>query len=205
MSFSKLHRGVKGSLRVTSIIANIFYINVLFLLWAPQSIAQKGVNICSCTPLVYKWVLDFDGVCPPPNVRIGTGSSITGIKEVSCNTFAQSGVTDLVPINITRYEILELNRGLETQKGVIRSDLSLKEGDVISFNSESVAFPSFVSGGLQAELRATNAKGEEIILFFLVRFTNKCAEEPFENGDSIGWMKFVRVFFLLRVCVLNYN
>ena len=193
MSFNKLHRSDRGSLRVISIIAHVFSINLLLLSWAPAAIAQNGVNVCSCTPLIYRWVLDFQGICPPANVRIGAGSSITGIKEVSCNTFAQSGVSDLTPVNITRYEILELNRGLQTQKGVIRSDLSLKEGDVISFNSESVADPSFISGGLQAELRALNAEGEEIILFFLVRFTNKCGEEPFETGDSIGWMKFVRV------------
>ena len=170
---------------------------MILLSYLSRSLAQ-GVDICSCSPLVYKWELNFSGECPPANVNIGTSDSITGIKEATCNTFAQVGVTDLVPVNVTRYEILELTRGLEIEKGIVRTELNLQDGDAISFNSESVVNPSFISGGLQAELRGINAQGEEIILFFIVRFTNKCGEPPFEREDSFGWMKFVRNF---RSCV----
>ena len=169
------------------------------------SVAQS-VNICSCTPLIYKWELDFSGVCPPANVRIGNSDNITGIKDITCNAFAEGrDVSDFVPVNVFRYEIFELDRGLSVRKGVVRTDLSLEEGDTISFNSESVGDPSFTSGGLQAELRGTNAEGEVIILFFLLRFTNKCAEDPFESGDSIGWMKFVRESLLLLLLYIFFR
>jgi hypothetical protein len=139
-------------------------------------------------------------------VRIGNSDNITGIKDITCNAFAEGrDVSDFVPVNVFRYEIFELDRGLSVRKGVVRTDLSLEEGDTISFNSESVGDPSFTSGGLQAELRGTNAEGEVIILFFLLRFTNKCAEDPFESGDSIGWMKFVRESLLLLLLYIFFG
>ena len=149
-------------------------------------------DLCSCTPLVYKWRLDFDLFCPPANVtsdEFDTGN--TGIRDVFCQIVSESNTTDLKPVSIISFQIIELSQNLTPIKVNNRDDINLKNGDVITFNSLTTVQPEEISGGLQASVNAINMNLETIRLEWLVRYSNICEKLPYDFGNSLGWMVYV--------------
>lgn len=144
--------------------------------------------ICSCSPRVFKWTIDFSSVCPPADVS-------PGIQKVFCDIDYPSGANESVaesPIEfIQSYQLIELSRTLETIRKEDGSDLNLRDGDVISFTSLTQTEPSRFAGGFQAHVIALNENGDELNLSWIVRYTNECEVLPFTEGDSLGWMVFV--------------
>ena len=138
---------------------------------------------CSCTPLVYKWKLNFAKTCPPPNINLG---EFAGISDAFCKV---TGVGP--PIQVVSYQIIELDQSLVPIKVEARSNLALGDGDVIGFSSLTAVEPAVISGGLQATLDAINSDLEEIKLEWIVRFSNLCEVYPFQYGDNLGWMEIV--------------
>jgi hypothetical protein len=168
----------------------VSFLRTLLLLFIKSAAAQSNDNpasLCSCTPLVYTWKLDFSSSCPPANITVGNGA---GIQDVYCAVKAD-GLTDKVPISVTSYQIIELDQLLIPVKVKTESDINLKDGDLISFSSITSAEPNTFAGGLQATVDGLNSANESIVLEWIVRFSNLCEVYPFSNGDSLGWMKFL--------------
>jgi hypothetical protein len=160
-------------------------------------VSQEPDGSCSCTPLVYKWKLDFTQSCPPADITVGNGA---GVKDAFCTVKNGSNLTDLKPVSVTRYQIIELGQDLTPIKVKEESMITLKDGDEISFSSITGAQPSVVSGGLQVHMDGLNSADEKIVLEWIVRYSNLCEVYPYSDGNSLGWMEFViRVSYLAHL------
>ena len=148
-------------------------------------------EICSCTPLIYEWTLDFQKECFPTNITIGPNE---GMKNMVCSIEAIpfSNATDnFVPIKIISYQIIELNLELAPLKTEAAIGINLMDGDLITFASITTIDPSQFAGGFQVSLRGINSAQQNIALEWLVQYSNICEKTPYFFGDSIGWMVYV--------------
>lgn len=156
------------------------------LIFLASSNLIYGSDICSCAPLVYRWKIDFTLSCPPVGLDIGPGK---GITNVDCDVVGGDvSVSDLQPIKITSYQLSELDMNLQIFKSEAAQKLSLMNGDIVEFTSETALDPTFYSGGLQAIVDAENELGQYIRLTWILVFSNICEIEPFLPGQSIGWL-----------------
>lgn len=162
---------------------NLRYLLSTIAMLASTVLSQNETDRqCSCTPLVYKWKLNFAKTCPPPNINLG---EFDGISDAFCK------VTGVDPIQVVSYQIIELDQSLAPIKVKARSNLALGDGDVIAFSSLTAVEPTVISGGLQATLDAIDSNLEQIKLEWIVRFSNLCEVYPFQDGDNLGWMEIV--------------
>jgi hypothetical protein len=89
---------------------------LLVNLVVPFVSSQVVDEICSCTPLVYTWNLDFSKTCSRNDININIGEN-TGIRSAACdvidpNVIGPSNVTDFNPVVVTSYQIIELGLDL---------------------------------------------------------------------------------------------
>ena len=181
----RIHRLCGGSILYKRVLIVVF----LYIL---KAVVVSSQDVCSCTPLVYNWTLDLNKNCDPINVTVGPE---TGISEVFCSidllTNSSTTINNLVPVEVTAYQIIELNFELTPLKSKSEANVSLSDGDFITFASITAAEPMEYSGGFQVSLVGVNDALQGVALEWLVRFTNLCEQTPFTIGDSIGWMVFV--------------
>lgn len=167
---------------------------LLLLVNLVSFVSSQGVEICSCTPLVYTWKLDFSRTCSRNDININIGET-TGIRSAACdvidpNIIDPSTVTDFEPVVVTSYQIIELGLDLIPIKVDGRSNLELFNESSISFSSITASQENAISGGLQASVVGFNANNQRIQLNWIVRYTNLCEVLPFSANDSLGWMVF---------------
>ena len=171
----------------------------LVLLQQQNSVIAQPLQNCSCTPLIYRWTLDFSKTCGTDediNVDIGPGK---GITSAECNIRVENpafAMTEdsLVPVKVLGYQLIELGQSFERIKKDAESFGSsspLLDGAEIEFASETAAVVDEVSEGFVVFVTAENALGETIDLQWIVTFSNLCEKDVFKLGDSVGWMVFV--------------
>lgn len=152
-----------------------------------------GSDLCACNPSIYRFTLDFAAICPPPGIEFGPE---TGIDQWFCRTDADDdAVTDLTPVSVTSYIVLELDKELQVIKQFFRGDLDLQDGDTFEYISTTAGSqpvsPEEYPGAMQMALTGLNAQGDEITSQWIVTFTNNCDVLPFEEGDSMSWATMV--------------
>eukprot|EP00554_Chaetoceros_debilis_P013853 CAMPEP_0194115890 /NCGR_PEP_ID=MMETSP0150-20130528/24766_1 /TAXON_ID=122233 /ORGANISM="Chaetoceros debilis, Strain MM31A-1" /LENGTH=394 /DNA_ID=CAMNT_0038806463 /DNA_START=304 /DNA_END=1488 /DNA_ORIENTATION=- len=167
------------------------HLQVFLVLLVSLIVRSTDAQACSCSPLIYKWKLDFTQSCPPPGLSLGIGDG-KGITSVECDVTMGNpeDPVDLDPKNVTYYQIIELDEKLAPVKVNSETDLGLLDGERMSFVSVTASETELVTGGIQASVYALNAAGNEIRLTWIVRYSNLCEAKPYEVGDSIGWMVY---------------
>ena len=171
----------------------------LVLLQQQNSVIAQPLQNCSCTPLIYRWTLDFSKTCGTDediNVDIGPGK---GITSAECNIRVENpafAMTEdsLVPVKVLGYQLIELGKSFERIKvdaESFGSSSPLLDGAEIEFTSETAAVVDEVSGGFVIFVTAENASGETIELQWIMSFSNLCEKDVFKPGDSVGWIVFV--------------
>jgi len=124
--------------------------------------------------------------CPPSNVTTG---STTGISRIECSVNGDGN--NLMPVSVTSYRIAELDRDLVPVRVKNAMNVTLFDGDNVTFISDTNTNPGFVSGGIQVSMTGVNTDSQSVTLDFLVQYTNLCNKPPFAYGDSVGWLRFV--------------
>ena len=190
----------------------ILKLSSLFLLSLAQTtFTYAQDDVCSCSPSIYKWTLDFSSSCsytgfPDPDgsigIDIGPGK---GVSDASCQITMENQLTSeafMTPVKVTGYQIIEQDASATALKTESKSNLNLNDGEEISYTSftsmaglEVEDYPFFLFVIVFAE----NENGEEIQLETLVKFSGTCALEVFGNGDTIGWLKFVSNVCLYKI------
>lgn len=183
---------------------------VLLLSTIPVGHSQGiGQDICSCTPQVYEFTLDFGLFCPPVNITTGGAVAAT-----SCliSPFGNPNVDDLVPVSVQSIDVLELGQDLRVlvQENIVGV---FRDGD--KFNYMSIAAtPSNIDSevdvprAIQINIVGTNKFDELLINVFIITFTNSCGSYPvlFE-GQSAGWTvlvsKIPAVINSIDMCLIN--
>ena len=149
--------------------------------------ADPTEKSCSCTPRIYNWKFNFTKGCP---LVISNSKGIKGTSLCVYDSDQDRKENQFTPVVITKMSIQELSPDLEVVKE-FSSDEVLQEGDKVQF--ESITTTGQISGGLRGQLKALNGPGE-FILHFGVKFSNICEEQPFQVGDSVGFLEFVSCY-----------
>jgi len=170
----------------------------------------SGQQVCSCTPTIYRWKLDFSSSCnfgrdveqPSIGIEIGRDFGVTNaICGVSTVNPSDDG-NNLIPVKITKFQFVELDRNGSDIKSEGAGPISLQDGDIIQYNSET-AIGTEIPARMTAFVFAENSQGDEIQLQWTVVFSNRCETIPFKDGDSLGWLVFVSTRTCDYVCVLS--
>jgi len=174
----------------------VMILTILIFNQVSPVISQK--NECSCTPLEYKWILNFTNPCLSSEITVGSN---TGIEDIFCSidvdsnqlgrvsAYDNSEISDAVdgtPVMISSYLLVELNDGNILDE----KNITLIDGNIIKFVSDTTERPALVSKGFLAEIIGKNAADEKVELSILIHFTNICRTLPFQEGDRIGWLTY---------------
>ncbi len=162
---------------------------------------EIGTDICFCAPNKYEFTLDFSLTCPPVNITLGDAVAAT---TCMVSPFGAPEVADLVPVEVSSIEVLELNQNLQVMvQELIEPTEVYLDGDTFSYVSYAaipgdIVKPEDLPRAIQLNIGGKNAQGEEIINVYLITFTNSCGAYPvlFE-GQWAGWTRFVS-FILIQ-------
>ena len=137
--------------------ATIFYLS--FIVIIANDFRANASEICSCTPLIYEWKLDLTRECKPVNITIGKDK---GIKDMVCSVEIDQAnrTADLTPVKVAAYHIIELNMDLTPLKSEAEFNVSLVDGDLISFASITAVNSTQYSGGFQVTLLGINSASQ---------------------------------------------
>jgi len=138
---------------------------------------------CSCTPLEYRWTLNFTNPCPTTNIAPNAGMKV---PFCSIDVDTTRNIFDIIPVVLSSYLFVELDGGSISRN----NNVSLTDGDVIELVSTTMTRPSYISRSFLAEIIGRNAADEKVELTVFIPFTNICEQPPFLLGDSIGWITY---------------
>jgi len=152
---------------------------------------------CSCSPLKYRWYLNFTNPCSPANVAVGPDNGIADLYcavdvdvDVDVETSTSITANSSIPIMISSVLIFERDEERGLGRFETYSNASLTDGDVIEFESDTNSIPDFISTNFVAEISGFNDADEIVTLSIQFNFTNICNKPPFLVGDSIGWLVY---------------
>mmetsp|Transcript_12580 Transcript_12580/g.23589 ORF Transcript_12580/g.23589 Transcript_12580/m.23589 type:complete len:416 (+) Transcript_12580:422-1669(+) len=173
------------------------------LVWMMSTGFVFSQDTCSCSPLVYRWTLDFSNICnfssqgnPNGNIGISVGPQGEAVESATCSVKIEnptSPVTErsLQPVLVKGFQFIELGDNLQRIK--VMSTPSnfqpLLDGGVLEFTSAAASGMEMPTA-LIAFVFAENADGDDIQLEWLIRFSTLCDVVPFQVGDSLGWLRF---------------
>jgi hypothetical protein len=167
--------------------------------------AQIGVDQCACFPSTYTFVLDLGQSCSQ------TSLSSSGVFT-TCSVLSESGavLSNMVPVSVSEITVFELGQNLVTIIATQIPGNSFITGGSFTYPSSSVGTQdgldtSIASGvfprGLELQLRGLNLFSEIVYNRFTIVFSNECDVFPLvQEGDQIGWVKFVSNSFLAVKC-----
>jgi len=172
----------------------LFHLLPLMLVGTGAAFEEQGQRRCTCAPRQIDFELDFSKTCQSTVVKNSRGSR-PSVLESFCSIVSYNGqkISDLVPVKATSIQIFELNSELGVIKQEVEENPEILNGDSIRFKSSLSDHSTIgdVPGGFQMRISAENAAGQEIVMDWIVQYTNECTIEPFIVGDSIGWTVIV--------------
>ena len=162
---------------------------------------QIGETICACTPASYTFRVRFDLTCP------GNIQNSTGIEDTDCtlNNLGNPANTDFIPVDVSRVEILELNREFQTIKFTEYAD-GFADNDTFEYVSITAEDSDLTEAGItrffQSTVSGRNIAGDDISNVWVIELTNECDIFPiFSVGDAIGWLEIIDFTFPInRYC-----
>lgn len=153
-----------------------------------------GIDLCSCSPTVFAFTLEFSASCPG-TLEGADGNPINnGINDLSCFTTVVSDNPDnRQPVVVDTVTILELNMDAVINSTTLRGPFN--DGDVITYASISSyanLTEAYFPFGLQMTLTGENSDGDTVINAVAVEYTNECDAWPVYPPDAqIGWAAIV--------------
>jgi hypothetical protein len=161
-----------------------------FMMASAQTV---GVDICACQPSTYEFLLDFGLTCDNKTVD-GPGINAS---ECRVTTDRNLNVTDLVPITVSKIQVLELNQDLDVI-ATTPYEGEYTNGDIISFTSviatDNITNADDVPRALQMTLEGRNSLEQDLVNYWIIIFDNSCGIYPVVlEGEQIGWTVFVRI------------
>jgi hypothetical protein len=162
-----------------------------FMMASAQTV---GVDICACQPSTYEFLLDFGLTCD--NKTVG-GPGINA-SECRVTTDRNLNVTDLIPVTVSKIQVLELNQELDVI-ATTPYEGEFTDGDIITFTSviatDNITNPDDVPRALQMTLEGRNSLEQDLVNYWIIIFDNSCGIYPVVlQGEQIGWTIFVRTY-----------
>jgi len=185
-----------STIRFNWALATAFLVGIATISGATAQEKQQeiGADICFCAPNVYEFELDFSLTCPPVNITLGDAVAAT---TCLVSPFGSAEVADLVPVNITSIDVLELNQNLQIMVNEnISPNKAFLDGDTFTYTSYAaipgeIVNPEDLPRAIQLNMVGQNKLGEEIINMYLITFTSSCGAYPvLFGGQWAGWTRF---------------
>lgn len=154
----------------------------------------EGTDLCSCSPTVFSFTLDFAGTCPGNLVNADGEPINEGIGDQSCfTTVISQDPNNRQPVVIDTVTILELNMDAVINSTTLSGPFA--NGDVITYSSISSygnLTETYFPFGLQMTLNGENSDGATVINAVAIEYTNDCEVWPiYPDGSTIGWVDIV--------------
>jgi hypothetical protein len=172
--------------------------------------AQIGTDQCACFPSTYTFVLDLALSCGQ------TSLPNSGVESNECSVLpAEPGaeLSSMVPISLSEITVFELGQNLGTTLGTQIPGDSFVSGAPFTYTSSvgsqegldmTIASGGFPRG-IEVQMRGRNLLSEIIDNRFTIVFSNECGIYPvIEEGDKIGWIKFVSGFVVMVFTYSKY-
>jgi len=172
---------------------------LLALILFAQSCAGDAIAPCSCSPIVYKWKLNLNSICPdtiPTNEGVGINSS--------CGFIPPSDADQQPIVKVTALRFLEFGAELGD---IVNFQLIMGEwfdGDQMEIESITKNETDVYTTAASFELDGMTEEGETITMQWIVDYTNYCGVNPDVNITDIAWMEFVSFYnlnFLQTFCI----
>jgi hypothetical protein len=164
--------------------------------------AQIGVTICACQPASYTFRFNFTNSCENTTTIFPDQPGVVDVGCVESPIISgdDDGLFDLVPVQITTVEVLELDQfqvpigGKLYKEGYTNGDeityVSIAGTSAGIFNLTELTVPK----GLQLNIAGRNKFDLDITNFWIILFSNDCGLFPvLHEGDKIGWTDMVRL------------
>ena len=174
---------------------------------APASASDSGSYfVCPCAPSTYEFTLDFSLTCTSGNSILGDGVAETecSVSPFEVNSSVNPVVSDFAPETVQFIEIIEFDQ----YNSILKEEMiegDFKDGDTFSFISNAgrgVNIPKRI----QFSILGKNKDGQGLINIYIITFTNSCEAFPvLSDGQSVGWTRFVSIFYIAKECGLSYQ
>jgi hypothetical protein len=191
---------IGGTATVQNAALISFEIDVPFTADADLASLGAGITtpapseICSCSPSVYGFTLDFSKDCSSDTLQDNAGVDVTLCRDA---------LGDVA--SVTSIQFLEFDTSgnlVVINQDDSYFDTSLGDGDSFEFTSISADLdPSvgiedqldLVPGGAQLTLKGLDADGGDVMARYTWAYTNSCSDDAVtvESGDEIGWVVIV--------------
>lgn len=155
------------------------------------SVTADEESLCGCSPSKYTFTLDLSLSCPPVNVSRNNGI-VSTFCQISSFGDANEFIEDLVPLEVEYIGVLELGQTFDilSQKNITSASFDGDSFDYESIVGDSAEQPKVI----QLNIFARNAKGQPLVNFFAISFTNACDAYPtLIEGESAGWTQFTKL------------
>lgn len=155
---------------------------------------EDTADLCSCSPTVFNFTVDFEGSCPG-NLEDEDGDPINdAISDSTCFvTVLAADNGNQVPVIVNDIIILELNDDTVINSTTLQGPFG--DGEVITYASISSynnLTASYFPFGLQITLTGENSDGTTVVNSVAIEYTNDCDEWPVYPDDAqIGWIGIV--------------
>jgi hypothetical protein len=186
--------------------------NILQITALALGLMVSGVNsqiagttdLCSCSPTVFNFTLDFAGTCPG-NLVDADGDPINGgINESTCFvTVLAANNTNEIPVIIESAILLELNDDIVINSTTLEGPFG--DGEVFTYaaiSSYNNLTEYYFPFSLQITLVGENSDGITVVNTVAIVYTNDCGAWPvFPPDAQIGWIGIVSD----RFCLSDYS
>jgi len=153
-----------------------------------------GTELCSCSPTVFNFTLNFAAECPG-NLVDDAGDPINdAINDQSCfTTVVAEDASNRQPVIVDTVTILELNMDAVINSTTFRGPF--EDGAMITYASISNyanLTEAYFPFGIQMTFTGKNSDNVTVINAVAVEYTNACDEWPVYPPDAtIGWVEIV--------------
>lgn len=164
---------------------------------------ESGEELCSCSPTVFSFTLDFGATCP------GNVVADDAIASVGCDVIvAAQDQSNQQPVLVESITILELNNNDVNNSTILKGPFD--NGDVIEYASISSyrnLTETYFPFGLQITVNAENSDYVAVFNTISIEYdTSECDVWPvFPTGSTVGWIEIVSQVFLMNECALAHR
>jgi hypothetical protein len=167
---------------------------------AAEILGVDSVPSCVCSPLSYTFTINLSQNCDTDTI-----SGNPGIGDTVCQIINRNA-DDVDSDTLIVFDVQFLEVDTSGNLTVINQDdtynnVSLSDGDTISFNSVSANLNpeeplssqlNYIPGGVLMSLRARSEGGSTIVTNRVSWiYTNSCESLPISVGDTMGWITLV--------------
>ena len=181
----------------------ISYLLLCISVFATTATAQEK---CNCSPFEYTFQLNLHpsnpnfAECPwPPSLGPGVEwyNCIDDLEDIKHNIAGGPGIQ---PVKITEAHFLSQDEDGNILDQQFQYSLDLRDGDTLTFVSPLIHYPVVKKVTLHIDYAIVPDDSVNGSFTMNIQFTNECGVLPLQEGTNFGFVTFVSLLFVFRLC-----